>query len=79
MFRTNNCSSSGGLYKQVIVFFQAWFEESSRWHDTIYTDFLYCNQERAWKLFFFFQKCLNTKAAKTQCLTLKIDTKVISH
>jgi hypothetical protein len=35
MFRTSNSSSSGGvLYKQITVFHQASYEESSRWHGT---------------------------------------------
>ena len=33
MFRTNNFSSSGGLYKQLTVFFHAFCEESNRCHD----------------------------------------------
>ena len=33
MFRTNNCSSSGGLYKQITVFFHATYKVSSRWQD----------------------------------------------
>jgi len=34
MFRTNNFSSSGGLYNQLTVFHHAFNEESSGWHDT---------------------------------------------
>jgi hypothetical protein len=34
MFRTNSCSSSEGLYKQLTVFHRASYEESSHWHDT---------------------------------------------
>jgi len=30
MFRTNNCSSLGGLYKQLTVFYRASYEESIR-------------------------------------------------
>jgi len=30
MFQTNNCSSSGGLYKQLAVFHHTAYEESSR-------------------------------------------------
>jgi len=30
MFRTNNFSSSRGLYKQLTVFFHLFYEESSR-------------------------------------------------
>jgi len=30
MFRTDNCSSSGGLYKQLTAFHHALFEYSSR-------------------------------------------------
>ena len=41
MFRTNNCSSSGDLYKKLTVFFHASFEESSGWQDTINTDFIF--------------------------------------
>jgi len=37
MFRTNNCSPSGGLYKQLTVFHHASYEESSRCNDTIDT------------------------------------------
>ena len=34
MFRTGNCSSSGGVqYKQLTVFHRASYEESSGWHD----------------------------------------------
>ena len=35
MFWTNNCPSTGGLYKQLTVFFQAFYEESSRWYNMI--------------------------------------------
>jgi len=35
--RQNNCSSSGGLYKQLTIFFIAFYEESVRCHDTIDT------------------------------------------
>jgi len=35
MFRTNNCSSSGGvLYKQRTVFHHATYEKFSRWQHT---------------------------------------------
>jgi len=34
MFRTSNCSSSGGLlYEQSTVFHHASYEDSSCWHD----------------------------------------------
>jgi hypothetical protein len=37
MFQTNNLSSSGGMYKQLTVFFYAFYEESVRCHDIIDT------------------------------------------
>jgi len=46
MFRTNNCSSSGGLYKQLTVFFHAFYVESSRRKDIIdnnlFEDYISC-------------------------------------
>ena len=39
MFRTNNCPSSGGLYKQLTVFHHASCKKSSDWHDTIDTGY----------------------------------------
>jgi hypothetical protein len=60
MFRTNNCSSSGGLYKQHS--FRASFEQSSRWHDTNDTGFYTSTKRERGK---FFQRSLNIKAAKT--------------
>ena len=34
MFRTNNCSSSGFLYKHLTEFHHASYKQSTRWHDT---------------------------------------------
>jgi hypothetical protein len=47
MFRTSNCSSSEGLYRQLTVFFHAFYEDSGHWHDTIdnnlFEDYVSCN------------------------------------
>jgi hypothetical protein len=73
MFRINNSSSSGGLYKQLTVFFSYVFEESSCWQDAIDTDLYTSTKRQRGK---FLQRSLNTKAAKTQFFTLKIDIEI---